>query len=238
MLCEISKNITVLELPLGNQSIFVFDNVFDNPGLIRRHAIENRDKFKKPPLGSYPGHVMPFEDAAFGISQLFSGYLCKQYELLADVKVNSGFSVVDMRPKDLQLRQRQPHTDPVPDFMDKFDTQYACVFYLFKEQKLGGTGFYAYKNNDMVKDWLRDQEKFMMENPKCHGEFQGYIHKSNAFYEKLLTVGAEYNRMVVYPSNILHSGDIAHPELLTEDLESGRLTISSFILANKNNEHG
>jgi len=238
MLCEISKNITVLELPLGNQSIYVFDNVFDNPELIRRYAIENRDKFKKPPLGSYPGHVMPFEDATFGIRQLFSRHLCKQYNLSTDVWVHSSFAVVDMPPKDLQFQQRQPHTDPVPDFMNKFDTQYACVFYLFEEGKLGGTGFYMYKNNNTVKEWLRDKEKFMVENPECHDEFQGYMHKSNSFYEKLLTVGAEYNRMVVYPSNILHSGDIAHPELLSEDLETGRLTISSFILANKNNVYG
>ena len=52
--------------------------------------------------------------------------------------------------------------------------------------------------------------------------FNPYFHSSDL-------VEAKLNRAVIYPSNVLHSGDIQTDLGLSNDPKKGRLTISSFI---------
>jgi hypothetical protein len=55
-----------------------------------------------------------------------------------------------------------------------------------------------------------------------------YPTATNAYFEKMATVPAAFNRAVFYDGSIYHSGDIRHPELLSADPEKGRLTINAF----------
>jgi len=41
-------------------------------------------------------------------------------------------------------------------------------------------------------------------------------------------VPARWNRMIFYAGTIFHSGEIAHPQLLTDDPRTGRLTLNGF----------
>jgi hypothetical protein len=51
---------------------------------------------------------------------------------------------------------------------------------------------------------------------------------SNAFFEKVATVPARWNRMIFYTGTIFHSGEIVHPQLLSDDPRTGRLTLNGF----------
>jgi hypothetical protein len=53
---------------------------------------------------------------------------------------------------------------------------------------------------------------------------------SNALFEQLHSVDACMNRAVIYPSRILHSGDVNPLLGLSSDPKVGRLTIGSVIL--------
>jgi hypothetical protein len=55
-----------------------------------------------------------------------------------------------------------------------------------------------------------------------------YMTESNAWFQKVLAVEPRWNRMIVYPGTVMHSGDIAAPELLSDDPRRGRLTINGF----------
>lgn len=55
-----------------------------------------------------------------------------------------------------------------------------------------------------------------------------YLAGSNAYFTRIGTVGAKWNRMVFYDANFLHSGDILAPERMTSDPATGRLTLNFF----------
>jgi hypothetical protein len=55
-----------------------------------------------------------------------------------------------------------------------------------------------------------------------------YITESNEIAERLDVVSAKFNRLVFYSGDIPHSAQVASPELLTNDLSTGRLTLNCF----------
>jgi hypothetical protein len=54
---------------------------------------------------------------------------------------------------------------------------------------------------------------------------------SNDLAELLTVVPARYNRLVFYDGASAHNGYILHPELLSDDLSKGRLTLNFFSTA-------
>ena len=67
-----------------------------------------------------------------------------------------------------------------------------------------------------------------------YGIETGYITASNAWFEKIATVPARYNRIIFYEGTLFHSGEIAHPELLSRDPRAGRLSLNGFFTCRRN----
>ena len=106
----------------------------------------------------------------------------------------------------------------------------ASVLYLFDDPALGGTAFYRPKRPaaellPMIEDSSRLPPA---EFSAKHGVAPGYMTESNDWYEKVASVPAAYNRLIVYSGTVFHSGEIAHPERLSDDPAIGRLTINGF----------
>ena len=60
-------------------------------------------------------------------------------------------------------------------------------------------------------------------------ERPSYISSDTTLFEQIASLEAKPNRLIVYPSNALHSGNI-NPDLgLSSNPSTGRLTISSFL---------
>ena len=59
-----------------------------------------------------------------------------------------------------------------------------------------------------------------------------FISRFAAIYRarhQIANVDAMFNRMIIYPSNILHSGNIAADFNFDQNPATGRLTLNSFI---------
>ena len=113
-------------------------------------------------------------------------------------QVHIDFAVVDVHPDDLSQEQRLPHTDPVPVF---------GLVYLNREER-GGTLFFKQKASSE-------------ETAGGHG----YVTDSNEAFELLGRIEPAYNRLVIYPGFIPHSGDIAGDWITgPERFDSPRLT--------------
>lgn len=52
------------------------------------------------------------------------------------------------------------------------------------------------------------------------------------YFERIVEIDALFNRMIVYPSNILHSGNIPPKFNFDPHPASGRLTLNHLFLAN------
>jgi len=137
---------------------------------------------------------------------------------------SSLLSLVTCEPSLLTVSQKMPHVDSCNN------GDYAFVHYL-SSQELGGTSFYCYKPRNLIefnhehKQVLPEMITKVTENPKDHCS---YITGSTSVFEKILTIEAKFNRLVIYPANILHSANLTSPHSYCGDINQGRLSISSF----------
>ena len=168
----------------------------------------------------------------------YSEELCKKYlplfksyfgfdKAFSAKTLMSAFAISDRAPEQLKPIQMLPH----------FDTaninQLAVVHYLC-EPKHGGTSFYQHRasgfetitqkrlagyGHQLKKEAITNQ----LHKSPC------YMSDSNMLFEKFYSVAACMNRAVIYPSRILHSGNINPLLGLSSDPKIGRLTIGSFI---------
>ena len=136
------------------------------------------------------------------------------------------------KPDELSHRQRICHTDPTsaPD-----RTCYAALVYLFENEALGGTGFYRWKQPElMLKAKAIEREdpdkslEFLKEHFPTFRKPACYMTESNEIADLVCEIPARFNRLVFYSGNLLHSAAIAAPELLIRNTREGRLTLNVF----------
>ncbi len=142
----------------------------------------------------------------------------------------SAFSIATLPTEKLRPIQMLPHFDCPAD------NQFAMVHYLC-DAKHGGTSIYRHnltgyeRINESRQSEYRQLLKQQAIAEKLHLNSR-YIDGDTQLFTRVHALEAKINRAVIYPSNVLHSGNI-HPEHgLSASPATGRLTISSFIVVN------
>lgn len=135
------------------------------------------------------------------------------------------FSIVTTPPELLSPKQQLPH-------IDSFETgDLACVHYLCSPD-MGGTALYRHKStgyetiNATQIDHYNDT---LIKEGALSSVGGAYMHGPNRYFDQIADIGAVFNRLVIYPSNILHSGTISPSCVLDADPRRGRLTLNTFI---------
>lgn len=217
----------------SGDSVAVIDGFLLEPDALRRYAVENRGKFYMPPK-SYPGVVLDIDGGPMqDIYRFIRSELSKVFSFYrGDAQFESMLSMTTVQPDELSNLQRLCHSDPPPK---RNRRNYAFVLYLFQNEALGGTGFYRWKEKEAIieatalestnPDAARD---FLEERFESYRKPPHYITESNEIAERLHVVPARHNRLVFYSGDVPHSAQIASPELLSNDFESGRLTLNCF----------
>ena len=138
------------------------------------------------------------------------------------------FSVVTTPPQQLKLLQRIPHFDSLNRL------GLAAVHYLFKDD-LGGTSFYRHNKTGFESiDETRKLAYFSSleaenDGPNMPKASEGYINGDTPLFTRIAEQQGIFNRLIVYPRNILHSGSIRNELFYGDKAISNRLTINSFI---------
>jgi hypothetical protein len=142
--------------------------------------------------------------------------------------VISAFALADTPVKKLRPMQMLPHIDTPQT------NQFAVVHYLCSKEH-GGTSFYQHKetgyqtiNQDRLFHYASQVKKEAIAN-QIH-KTPRYMSASDKLFEQLYSVEARMNRAIIYPSNLLHSGNVNAALGLSSVPKKGRLTIGSFIL--------
>lgn len=134
------------------------------------------------------------------------------------------FSMVTTAPAALRAIQRIPHFDgPEP-------RRIAYLHYLCGSEQ-GGTSFYRHRATGLERitpERTQEYRDGVVAELKTAPPVQDYVLDDTRFFEKLHSVEAVFNRLIVYPGNALHSGDIGARTVLSEDPRHGRLTINGF----------
>jgi hypothetical protein len=213
----------------ARHACFVVDDALLEPERWVEHAVANRDRFAELDRNAYPGPELALpEDATAQLEAFFSRHLRRGLGGRRTLSATSRLSLATRPPASLRPWQCFCHVDRLQARRGQLIA--ASVLYLFEDARLGGTGFYMPKRPpdeierlvQAAAEWPPDL--FHAET----GIARGYMTESNGWFQKVLAVEPRWNRMIVYPGTVMHSGDIAAPELLSEDPRRGRLTINGF----------
>jgi len=218
----------------GPHSCFVIDDALLEPERLVALAQEHRGDFAPAPFNAYPGLELRMGEAfSSQLDDFFRLHVRAQLGARRTLRMYSRLAMVTTPPGELQPRQSICHRDRL-DFAPN-QCIAASVVYLFKEPGLGGTSFFVPirsqpEINRLVHDsGTLDADAFAAR----YALARDYMRDSNAFFSRVLTVPARWNRLIFYDGSIFHSGDIAHPGMLTDEPRSGRLTLNGFFTCSR-----
>ncbi|HVI98315.1 MAG TPA: DUF6445 family protein [Sphingomonas sp.] len=214
---------------IGNegQPLVVIDGFSPHPDRL----VEDARTIDFVPLGEfYPGVRAPVRPSYFeGLDRVLAPVLREVFGATEHVAFSRAlYSLVTTPPHALSLAQRIPHIDGVEEGM------IAIVHYL-GHADLGGTSFYRHRSTgfetvDAARhraylDALRADVARLGEPPSA------YIEGDTPVFERVATVRPRYNRALLYRSSLLHCARLSNDVTLAADIDSGRLTVASFLTA-------
>ena len=134
------------------------------------------------------------------------------------------YSMVTTAPAQLRAIQRIPHFDgPGPE-------RIAFLHYLCAPHQ-GGTSFYRHRATGLecvTRERVEEYRNAVVAEIKSDSPTQDYVVDDTRYFERLHSIDAVFNRLIIYKGNALHSGDISARTVLSEDPRLGRLTINGF----------
>ncbi|WP_394222324.1 DUF6445 family protein [Alteromonas gracilis] len=215
--------------------VVVIDDFLPNP-LSLVETVACNHQFTKKEGDFYPGvrsHAPKGYEAYLhtSLSQVF-GQLATQNSL-HDFGVDKPLhiplvqlSIANQAPKTLSPIQCIPHIDT------QKDNEWALVHYLFSTP-LGGTAFYRHIETGLERvsaaqydgyfKTLKRQATSVGLPPKA------YINGDTAMFTQIDRIEPAFNRAVLYPANLLHSGCLPNNISSSDNAKEGRLTANASI---------
>jgi hypothetical protein len=228
MILDLHPAISIQKLTVGidKAPLLVIDNFVADPDRLIRRAVT---RMYGQGGRYYPGIRA---EAPLSYQQLFTS---KLRNLLFEYFGLSGsglkfslchYSVVTLPGEKLEFLQRVPHFDSTNR------NGLASVHYLFRGN-LGGTAFYRHRSTGFeCIDESRKAHYFEILNQEStgpHAPAPGYINGDTPLFEQIGKQDGVFNRILIYPRNILHSGDLAPDFVPDPNPATGRLSINTFI---------
>ncbi|MDI7774558.1 DUF6445 family protein [Asticcacaulis sp. EMRT-3] len=217
---------SALQLGREKSNVLQIDGLLLNAEPVKAYAQACQDY--TPPYNSfYPGLTAPVpEDMVLNLITALRKILRSGYGISESTHLiyNAFFGLVTHAHADLHPFQTLPHIDDFSRY------QIAAVYYMCGTDH-GGTAFYRQKRTGFERiepDRLAAYNDHMQDELQARaGLAPAYFQDSDDDYEQIGKIDSCFNRMVVYPSYLLHSG-LVNPGLLSKDPKKGRLTANFF----------
>lgn len=216
-------------VPVGPTHAWVIDDALLDPAAWVAFAAAQAPRFEDSPHNAYPGPELRLPDAVSQpLDTFFALHLRERLGARRVQRMYARLSLTTRAADALQPRQRVCHVDRLD--VGPGEVLGASVLYLFDDAALGGTSFYRpLRPAAEILQLLRDSAQLDTATFDArYGWPAGYMVDGNAWFERVATVPARFNRLVVYNGALFHSGDIRHPERLSPDPRRGRLSLNGF----------
>lgn len=207
---------------MGREAVplWVIDEAHPDPEALVAQARER--SFARNSDDLYPGERAAAPD---GYSQWLCSLIVAVTGLSSARILRSAFAIANRDPATLSPIQRVPHFD------DCAETVLAAVHYLCAPPH-GGTSFYRHRltgferiSRARVVLW---QQGIVADGARYGLPPRRYHDGDTAAFEQIGKVDLRFNRLVLYPANCLHSGDVG--EFWNSDWPDGaRLTATSLV---------
>jgi len=210
--------------------ILVIDDIVDNPDALLDYAA-SLAPFPPEAGNYYPGLrlQLPRDPIVIAyvntICSTLANLMGSAYDLRAITVQSVAFSIVTKQPSELQPLQMIPHFDsPNPLF-------FAVLHYLSHHEG-SATAFFRHARTGfetMTTQRAGRYAKAREEDQAVYGKADGYVRGSGNGFEEIGRVEGRFNRLVVYPSNLFHSGILPDDYDFSPDPRRGRLTTNIFL---------
>lgn len=208
------------------QPLLVVDDFWPEPAQLLRYALEQGNVAAA--TGLYPGLRSP-APTVFGraVLQQLGGVMQQLFGVSAEqiTQIDSFYSLVCTPAAQLSPLQAIPHFDrPKPRDL-------AIIYYLCDEHQ-GGTSFYRHRRSGfeaIVPERQQRYQQQLAEDFRQFGQPSGYINGDTPMFQRIASVPARRNRLVMYRCSSLHSGDIAENYSYDLNPATGRFTIAAFL---------
>jgi hypothetical protein len=225
-----NPNATANVIEFGDRRLcVVIDDALLDPADLVEYATARRGAFRPVDYSGYPGICLPPPPGVPpALNELFRKQVRRRFDARRVLHLHCRLSMVTTAPIALRPMQWLCHSDD--SGLNPRMSMPASVLYLFKDESLGGTGFYAPNCPPAdIAALFRDAAGLASEVfTQKYGIRPGYMSTSNVFFNRIGGVSAKWNRLIFYDGGGLHSGDICAPERLSEDPQTGRLTLNGF----------
>lgn len=228
---QINSEFTPVALTVGHEKtpVILIDDFLMNPQGLIQIAI-NHAVFYAERKTAYPGLRADLpESAVRAIASKAEKIIRESYGISSELSLNKyygSYSVVATHEKDLGVIQRVPHYDT------KHPLFFAVLLYL-NSGNHGGTNFFRHSPTDFERiseenfsEYIQRVEQFFKNNGLPAAQ---YYRCQDEHYINIGSVDYKPNRLVIYPGNLLHSGEIKVPTDIDPNPETGRLTANIFL---------
>ena len=212
-----------------NPPCVVIDNALADPQALVDLAVQHRGSFVEAEDHGFPGlELRMHPDFSARLSDFFLVHVRRLFGVRRTLSSFSRLSMVCRSPGELRPLQRLCHRDFAS--LDPNQRMFASVLYLFHDPAMGGTSFFRPRQGEEETRELRSRwwhmsgEQFTRET----GLQPAYPTGSNAYFERVATVDAAWNRLIFYSGGTYHSGDIRHPGRMVPDPVRGASPSTAF----------
>lgn len=211
------------------EPVMVIDDILAEPGsLIDYAAREVRFDDGETGGTGYPGIRAPAPLNYVDRMVRALDPLIRETFALGEVALGNAecaLSLVTTPPSRLHPQQRIPHYDT------SYPLQFAILHYLCGPA-FGGTAFYRHNQTGFEAITPPREPAYLAARDAELGQHPpppAYIADASPLFTRLTGVAAAFNRVVVYRSRLLHSGQIPAAMPMTADPRTGRLTANIFL---------
>lgn len=152
--------------------------------------------------------------------------IAEVFGLAATSVLDAWYSLVTTAPADLAAIQRLPHFDGVEP------GRLALLHYLSRDER-GGTAFYRHRTTgfETVSASRLDAYRAALAADLAREGMPGpaYIGGDTPIFEQVAAHEGRFNRAILYRGNTLHCALLPDDMTLTDDPETGRLTVNTFL---------
>lgn len=206
------------------RELVIMDHVLGEPSKLIEVAAGC--DFQPPPGGHYPGLNAALPRAYMvGLVDGLRPLLQDVYGLrtVTPIQLSGYFGLATTPASDLRAIQKVPHYD----FADP--STLALVHYLSGGNH-GGTGFFRHELSgfETIDESRAERFKTCRQNEAERSDLTDHVGKTTPGYLLTASVEAVFNRLIIYRSNMLHSGLLGEG-VLSDDVTKGRLTANVFI---------
>lgn len=211
------------------QPVVVVDDLMCKPqSLVDYAAAEVRFRPLKKDVNYYPGVRAPVPQPY--LASLYDAIKPLMHETFGfaidgRVKATCSFSMVTVAPDRLNVFQRLPHFDTV-------DRGQMAVLHYLCDPSHGGTAFYRHRETgfeSITQDRLPEYLERLNQDLDTRGPPAAqYVRGDDSRFEQICSFEARFDRVLIYRSQMLHSGSVSPDCNLAADPRTGRLTANAF----------